>query len=62
MTWLKALLLFTLMILVIQLQKDYNTKIIENEKKITDQNHITKYITTQEFNRLTVQNVAPRLN
>ena len=62
MTWLKTLLLFRLMILVIQLQKDCNTKIIENEKKITDHSHITKHIITQEFNRLTAQNVAPRLN
>ena len=31
---------------------DYNTKISEIEKKITDHDH-DKYITTQEFNKLT---------
>ena len=30
---------------------DYNTKITEIEKKLTDQNH-DKYITTPEFNTL----------
>ena len=31
--------------------KDYDTKIFETEKKITDQDH-AKYITTPEFNKL----------
>ena len=38
---------------------DYNTKINETENKITN-NH-DKYITTQEFNKLTSDNVATRL-
>ena len=38
---------------------DYDTKIGEIEKKITDHDH--KYITTQEFNRLKVDNFAARL-
>ena len=32
-------------------KKNYNTKISESEKKVTDHNH-DKYITTPEFNRL----------
>ena len=40
--------------LVIQLKKtDYNTKVTEIEKKITDCNH-DKYIDTSEFNKLAV--------
>ena len=38
---------------------NYNTKINEIEKKITDHDH-EKYITTQEFNKLTVNNLAAR--
>ena len=34
-------------------KKDYNTKITELEKKLTDHNH-DKYITTPEFNTLAV--------
>ena len=34
---------------------DYNTKVNEIEKKITDHNH-DKYITTLEFNKLTTEN------
>ena len=37
---------------------DYNTKIDENERKIP--NH-DKCVTTQEFNKLTAENVAARL-
>ena len=40
---------------------DYKTKINEIEKKITDHNH-GKYITTPEFNKLTSENFAARLN
>ena len=36
---------------------DYKTKINEIEKKITDQNH-DKYITTEEFSKLTSENFA----
>ena len=39
---------------------DYNTKINEIEKKITDHDH-DKYITTPEFNKLTGDNFAARL-
>ena len=40
---------------------DCNTKINEIEKKITDHNHSSNYITTQKFNRLTSANFATRL-
>ena len=41
---------------------DYNTKMNETEKKIiTDHYHSNKYITTQEFNKLTAANFAWRL-
>ena len=39
---------------------DYNTKINENEKKITDHSH-DKYITFPEFDELTAKNLAARL-
>ena len=39
---------------------DYNTKINETEKKISDHDH-DKYITTPEFNKLTVENFVARL-
>ena len=53
MNQLKKLMLFRLLILVIQSKKtDYDTKIGEIEKKILDYNY-TKYITTQELNKLT---------
>ena len=39
---------------------DYNTKISEIENKITDHDH-DKYITTQEFNRLTSENFTANL-
>ena len=46
---------------VIQSKKtDYNTKINEIEKRITDHSH-DKYITTLEFNKLTAENFAARL-
>ena len=41
-------------------KNDYNTKINEIEKKITDHSH-DKYITTQEFNKLTAKTFAARL-
>ena len=47
--------------LVIYLKKtDYDTKVNEIEKKITDHSH-DEYITTPEFNKLTAENFAPRL-
>ena len=39
---------------------DYDTKIPHIEKKIADHNH-DKYITTQEFNKLTTENFNARL-
>ena len=39
---------------------DFNTKINETEKKITNHNH-DKYITTPEFNKLTAEIFAARL-
>ena len=39
---------------------DYNSKINEIEKKMTDNNH-DKYITTSEFNNLIAENFAARL-
>ena len=41
-------------------QTNYNTKINEIEKKISDHDH-EKYITTPEFNKLTAENFAARL-
>ena len=41
-------------------KSDYNTKINEIEKKITDHDH-DKYITTQEINELTSENFVTRL-
>ena len=39
---------------------DYDTKVNEIEKKITDHSH-DKYITTPEFNKLMAENFAARL-
>ena len=39
----------------------YNTKFNDTEKKITDHDHSNMYITTQKFNKLTVDNFADRL-
>ena len=41
-------------------QTDYNAKINESEKEITNHNH-DKYITTPEFNKLTLENITARL-
>ena len=47
--------------LVIQSKKtDYNTKVSEIEKKITDHDH-DKYIAAPEFNKLTAESCATRL-
>ena len=40
---------------------DYNTKIGEIEKNITDHDHNNKFIITQEFNTLAAENFAARL-
>ena len=39
---------------------DYDAKVSEIEKKITDHNH-DRYITTSEFNKLTTENFKARL-
>ena len=39
---------------------NYNTKISETEKKITDGDHSNKYISTQGFNKLTAENFVAR--
>ena len=39
---------------------NYNAKVNEIEKKVTDHNH-DKYVTTPELNTLTAENVAARL-
>ena len=40
---------------------DYDTKIGKIEKRITDHYHSNKYVTTEEFNKLTAENFAARL-
>ena len=42
-------------------KSDYNTKINEVKKKISDHDHSNKYITTPEFNKLTPESFAERL-
>ena len=39
---------------------DYNTNLLKLKKKL-DHDHHNKYITTQEFNRLTSENFTARL-
>ena len=41
-------------------EADYNTKISEIEKKVTDHNH-DKHFTSPEFNKLTAGKIAARL-
>ena len=48
------------MLVISSKKTDYNTKVSEIEKKITDRDH-DKYITTLEFNKLTVENFIARL-
>ena len=45
---------------LVKKKKDYNTKITEIEKKLTDLNH-DKCITTPEFNKLTAEVFGVRL-
>ena len=47
--------------LVIQSKTDYDTKVSETEKKVTDHNH-DKYITTREFNKFTAEIFAANLS
>ena len=49
------------LVLLIWLKKtDYNAKVSEIKKKLTDHKH-DRYITTPEFNKLTAENFAERL-
>ena len=41
---------------------DYNTKISEIESKITTDHDHDKYITTQKFNKLALENINARVN
>ena len=45
---------------LVKKKTDYNTKSNENENKVTDHDH-DEYITTSEFNKQTIENVAARL-
>ena len=45
---------------LVKKKSDYDTKISEKEKKVTDHNH-DKYITTSEFNKFTAEICAARL-
>ena len=49
------------LLLLLKIKTDYNTKINEIGKKITDLEHSNKYITTPEFNKLTPENFPARL-
>ena len=61
MDWLKKLILFGLLILVIQSKKpDYNIKFNEIEQRITNDD-LGKYITAQEFVKLMADNFAVSL-
>ena len=42
-------------------KSDYNTKICEIENNITTDHHHDKYITTEEFNKLTAENFTAGL-
>ena len=46
---------------LVKKKTDYHAKFTEIENKLTDHNN-DKYITTSEFNKLTVENFAARLN
>ena len=48
------------MLAILLKKTDYDTKVNEIENKITDHKHDT-FITTPEFNKLTVENFAARL-
>ena len=45
---------------LVKKKTDYDTKISDIEKKITDHDH-DEYITTSEFNKLTTEHFAARL-
>ena len=47
------------MLVIQSKQTDYNTKIKEIENKITADQDDDKYLTPQEFNKLTAENFTP---
>ena len=49
------------MLVILSKKADYNTKISEIENKITSDHDHDKDITTQEFNKLTSENITARL-
>ena len=49
------------MLVILSKETDYNTKISEIENKITSDHDHDKHITTQEFNKLTSENITARL-
>ena len=49
------------MLVILSKKTDYNTKISEIENKITSDHDHDKDITTQEFNKLTSENITARL-
>ena len=49
------------MLVILSKKADYNTKISEIENKITSDHDHDKHITTQEFNKLTSENITARL-
>ena len=62
MIWLKNLTILRLLVLAIQIKEaDCNTKISKIEKKVTEHDHGNQYVTNQEFNRITANNFADRL-
>ena len=54
-------MLFKLLILVIKSKKGTITQQLKKLKNVTDLDYSNKYITTEEFNKLTSQNFATRL-
>ena len=49
------------MLVILSNKSDYNTKVSEIKNKITTDHDHDKYITTQEFNKLTSENFNERL-
>ena len=58
--WKKLITLIPAILVIYLKENDYNLKIIEMEKKITDHDH-DKYISTQGFNKFTSDNFTVRL-
>ena len=49
------------MLVILSKKTDYNTKISEIENKIISDHDHDKHIATQEFNKLTSENITARL-